>query len=435
MPSVRSLIQMAVAVAVLSLVVAWVNLLQPPGSQRTGRDTYGTRESGYRAIFETLEEIGVDVERRLHPPVPNPDGHSVVFLNPNPWICGTEPAYLKNLRSWIEAGGRVVVASGAAIPQSLDRLAASQSPTELPTILESLGLEGVSFELADWNEWTAWQEFDSAAPLAESLLKGWNRELVSPQVVDVKCTGTLSEWREAVQELALPGTQAQSLIWEDAQPVGQIVYSTEEEQERVVAAVFSRGKGEIIVADEGLFRNRLLPLNDNSVAAAYLISPHGKPVVFDEFYHGLGVRGNPLYLLTQPGYAALALGLLLLIGLNSWRKAIPLGPPLPDEPQNRRDIGEYITAMGQFLSQGKASDRLLISKLRDGVLRELNLDYAVPPEIQNVDLVVGLMARKDPARAKQVQQAFDEADAFLDSRIRVPKTHILPMMQRLTACL
>ena len=68
---------------------------------------------------------------------------------------------------------------------------------------------------------------------------------------------------------------------------------------------FARGKGEIvIVSDPRLLANALLAKADNSVLAVNLLAPHGETVVLDEFYHGLSVRGNALYLFTRPGYAA-----------------------------------------------------------------------------------------------------------------------------------
>lgn len=435
MPSVRSLIQITVAVAVLSLILAWVNLLEAPDSHRTGRDTFGTRAWGYRAVFEMLDEIGAPVERRLRPPVPNPEADTVVFLNPDPWICGTEPAYLQSLRDWIEGGGRVVVAVDPAPRPNLTELAASQPPRELPTILESLGLKGVRIQAVGGRGARGWQEEELDISHAESLFDNWNRERSSAQVVVVKCTGTFSAWQDAVRKLSLPREASQRLVWEGDEPVGKISYVSGNEEEHTIAAEFLYGRGKIAVADVGLFENGYLSQTDNSVAAAYLMAPEGRPVVFDEFYHGLGVRGNPLYLLTQPGYAALALGLLLLIGLNSWREAVQLGPPLADELQSRREIGEYITAMGQFFALGKASERFLVGQIRGGVLRELNLDYALPPETRNVDLIVSLMARKDSERAQQVREAFNRADAYLEGRLRVPKAQVLPLMQRLIACL
>ncbi len=437
MPSVRSLIQIAVLIAVLCLIAVWLSLFQTPDSGGMGRDTYGTREAGYRAIFETLGELGVEVDRQLRPPHPAPENRTIAFLNPDPQIAGVEPRYLKNLLPWVEGGGRLVVAVRAATPLDLKLSQLSQSPTELPTILETLGLKGVKFERANHEAefQKLQQEHDEEDDFSKSFLKELNRELVPPRVVVVDCTGTLADWQKDVSELALPGDAEQTLVWEKTEPAGQISYFTEDGEERIVAAEFPRGKGAILVVDEGLFRNRLLPQQDNSVAAAYLLSPRGEPVVFDEFYHGLGVRGNPFFLLTLPGYAAIALGLLLWIGLDSWRKASLLGPPLPDEPHSRRDIGEYISAMGRLFAKGAKARAFLIRQIRAGVLRELNTGYALPPETQDVDLVANLIERRNPARARQLREAVAEADRLAEWPGRLTEAQTLDAMRRLAACL
>lgn len=430
MPSVRSWILIAVCLAVLSLLLAWVSLFQTPDSGGRGRDTFGTRESGYRAIFETLSELGIKVDRQFHPPVSLSDGESLVFLNPSPDLCGTEPAYLESLLPSVEAGGRVVVATRTPIREELQKEILSEQPMKLPGILESLDLADVRFEAVDGNfrEWVAEDSF------SDTLFKERPKPR-PPRIVKVECTGTMARWQSAIQELALSGDLEQSLVWENTEPIGQISYLAQDQEKRVVAAEFPRGKGSLLVVDEALFHNRLLPQSDNSIAAAYLISPEGTPAAFDEFYHGLGVRGNPLYLLTLPGYAALFLGLLLFVGLNSWRRAVFLGPAIPDEPKTRRDIREYLSAMGQFYSQGRNSRKFLIRQMQEGVVRELNLDYGLPLESQDIDLLLTRMARKNPARAKQIREALENADGMLNSPRQISETQTLETMRRLTACL
>lgn len=436
MPSVRSWILLAVGIFVLVMVLELLSLRQTPDSKGFGRDSYGTRVSGYRGVYETLEELGVRVERQLAPPTPA--GISVlVFLNPSLKLGGVEPVYLQDLRPWIEAGGTVVLASHAQIELDLSLSEASESPVELPSILESLGLPDVRFQAIDktWNSDASSRETEDGS-LSEEIFESFQLELTPPDVVAVQCSGTLADWQESIRHLALPAENQSRVVWGKTKPVGRIFYETEEQEEHTVAAVFGVGQGNIVVAAEGFFRNRFLPMEDNAVAAAYLLmSPADAPVVFDEFYHGLGVRGNPLYLLTLPGYLAVALGLLLVIGLMSWRKAILLGPPLTEKPQSRRDIGEYIAAMGQFFSRGRSSRRFLIEHLREGVLRELNIAFALPPDAQDIDLVLNLLNRKNPERAKRVRETLADAERLLQSRSRLTEQQTLTLMRRLTACL
>ena len=124
----------------------------------------------------------------------------------------------------------------------------------------------------------------------------------------------------------------------------------------------------------------LLAKADNSVLAARLLAPKGRASSFDEFYHGLAVRGNPLYLLTRPGFAAVTLGILLGVGVWTWRQAVFLGPPLVDPEPSRRDIGEYIDAMGDFFRRGPGHRRFLVREVRDGVLQQLCQELKLPPD-------------------------------------------------------
>lgn len=435
MPSVRSWILIAVGIFVLTMVVEIAGLRKTPDSKGMGHDSYGTRVAGFKGVYETLEELGVPVKRQLAPPTSNPGDSVLVFLNPALKLTGTEPLYFQNLKPWIAAGGTVVVASHAKVDfaPSLDE---ATSPIKLPSIFESLGLPDVRFEAID-ETWKSYQrqQMGNDYSISEEFLESLNVEQTPPDVVAVECSGSLANWQDQLHHLALPAENQNVLVWDDTEPTGWISYETEEQEERVLAAVFAVGRGRIVVADAGFFQNRFLPMEDNAVAAAYLISPKGSPVIFDEFYHGLSVRGNPLYLLTLPGYLAVVLGILLVIGLMSWRKAILLGPPLSELPQSRRDIGEYITAMGQFFSQGRSSRRFLIEQLRAGVLRELNIAFGLPPESQDVDLVMSLMQRKNPERAKRVRKTLYDAEQLLQSEDRLTEQQTLNQMRRLTACL
>ena len=153
-------------------------------------------------------------------------------------------------------------------------------------------------------------------------------------------------------------------------PDGTITFEGPGGGEQVLAAAYHRGKGEVVVvASPAIAENGLITRHDNSVLAVHLLAAPGRPVVFDEFYHGLTLRGNPLWLFTQRGYAATTLCLLALIGLWIWREAVFLGPPLAPETQSRRSIGEYVDAMARFLNRGGSSQAFLLREVRSGVLR------------------------------------------------------------------
>jgi hypothetical protein len=204
----------------------------------------------------------------------------------------------------------------------------------------------------------------------------------------------------------------------------------------VIIAVIKRGKGEIVIVSEPrLLSNALVAQTDNSILAAHLLSPTGQSVTFDEFYHGLAVRGNPLYLLTRPGFAVVTAGLLVSVGVWTWRAALFLGPPLADPEPARRDIGQYIDAMSDFFGRGLDHRRFLVREARDGVLQQLCEELKLPAETSNIDTILAALRRRDPLRAEALRVQLQQIDMALAKPGDFPKSSFLPTMQRLAGCL
>ncbi len=441
MPSVRSLILLSVFILVVSLLAAWLSLFAAPDSGGRGHDTYGTKGYGYKAVFDSLRELGVPVRRDISPPEPTAAEKSLVLLQPDRNLTGTEPIYLRRLLPWIERGGRLTVALPRKSP--LDELTSqasrrrdAENPVELPSVLEALELNGVTAEIhstlpVDQNSRRRFRPQEDIS--LEEEFKQALEAAPPPRLIDVQSTGTLKDL--AITQLSMPSDEIQALDIESQEPLGVIRY-TSGEDERILVAEFARGNGRIVViSDHALFRNRYLAQADNSVLAAKLFSSDGQPVVFDEFYHGLGARGNPLFLLTRPGYAALALGLLLFSGLAVWREAILLGPSLPDQTVDRRDIGEYLTAMGRFFSHGRQARPFLVEQVRAGVLREWCRKLSIATETPDADMIAGLLTRKHPAAGDRLRTTLADVDAQLQSKSKWTEQETINALRRLTACL
>jgi hypothetical protein len=350
---------------------------------------------------------------------------------------GVEPSYLKSLIPWVEQGGRLVVAVKDVSPTGI--MAMSADLKNQPNILQILGLDAVDamprspvdgMVQPSRSSWTP-----ELKPLRDVLSEAWSRKEVLPLTIPVTQKGNLPRTEWPIQQLSLPGDQVGTFDAVDAKPAGTLEVLIAK-QPVTLAASFMRGKGEIVlVAEPQLFSNRLLAQADNSILAARLLAPDGQRVFIDEFYHGLSVRGNSLYLLTQPGYAALALGLLFVACLVIWREAIFLGPSLRDETIGRRDIGEYLRAMGRFFSIGHDSRPFLLKQMREGVLRELSTEQSLPTETQDADLIASVLARRNPTRAEALRTALRDVDAILESRQDLTEAQTLDALRRLTSCL
>lgn len=446
----RNLILAAALVLLLSVIGSSLSMLRPNDSGGLGRDSYGVTAVGYRALLETLESLGVRVERSLGPPSPQRGTpQTMVFNRPNPMLVAHSPRYLDVLLEWVEQGGRLVVAPADWEHHWANRQS-SVSP-EIPLEHDILKLLGVD-EQVRLEKYVS--ELDSAADAtagaqarangADEEEESWPDEIrelwsdAAPETVvrPTRMTGSFAPLANSVRELAVPKLEYLRLVGKPDELSGTISVDDGPDQRPLLVVAVTRGKGEIvIVSDPRLLANALLAKADNSVLAVNLLAPHGETVVLDEFYHGLSVRGNALYLFTRPGYAAVAVGLLLGVAVTSWRKGVFLGPPLPDLGPARRDIGQYVDAMADFFARGPDHRRFLMREMRDGALQQVCQELALPPDTANTDAILTVLERRSPARAEELRRILPKIEAALAARGDVPKSIYLPLLQRLASCL
>jgi hypothetical protein len=277
-------------------------------------------------------------------------------------------------------------------------------------------------------------EDDTARRIGE-LLAGTARPIAT-RTVTVTATGVLSPLSGLVSTMEVPEKKLQVLSMGAPAPAGTITFRDQAGRDQILAAVYHQGTGDVVVvASPALAENGLIARHDNSVLAVQLLAVPGRPVVFDEFYHGLTIRGNPLWLFTQRGYAATTLGLLILLGLWIWREAVFLGPPLASQAQSRRSIGEYVDAMARFLNRGKSSQAFLLREVRWGVLRAVREEQHLPPARDHVDELAAVLARRDPRRARQLIEAMGAVDTALSRNAVIEESAALDLFKRMSRCL
>ncbi len=459
MLTARNFVALTIVVAVGSLLWACLELARPPDSGGLGSDSYGTRVQGQRGLFEILTDLGVPVERILAPPT-GVVGRDVtlVLWKPQPDLVQMEPAYLHALARWVENGGRVVVAPDQrrAAPRP-PGLSGRPVPTRELTVLGELGLASVDLKTITLEPAAKVSQADSsrlssdgrASPGATDrddpenddigrMSELWTGKVrpVATRLVTVTATGVLSPLRELVSAIEVPEKKLQVVAAGKPSPDGTITFRDPAGSEQILAAVYRRGKGEVVVvASPALAENGLIARHDNSVLAVQLLAAPSRPVVFDEFYHGLTIRGNPLWLFTQRGYAATTLCLLTVIGLWIWREAVFLGPPLAPEGQSRRSLGEYVDAMARFLYRGKSSQAFLLGEVRSGVLRAIRDELHLPPAHDHVEELAAALARRDPRRARQLIEAVGAVDAALTRNVVLREPVALDLFKRMSRCL
>ncbi len=451
----RTAILAAVIVFALFILGAVHNVVKTPDSGGLAADSYGTRALGQRGLVETLSELGVTAERQREPPgATHAAAVTHVLWAPDRELVGNEPRHLHSLAHGVEQGGRVIVAPARL--EELDATSAMSDALEYfdPDVLAHFGLTDVVIhELrsgdipgslpASENESVGGSPTrDAAGPdEASSVVSRRIREALAPAAIElsevaVHGAGTLADVSSLAGRLAVPRDDLRVVDAKNAKPDGAIEFTDTLGKKRTLVAAFTRGAGEIIViGDPLLFDNIALARADNSVLAAHLLAEGGRPVLIDEFYHGLSVRGNPFWLLSRPTYAAVAACVVLVIGLSTWRQGVLLGPPLTTPDPSRRAIGEYVEAMSRLFARGRRTRRFLLESVSHGALRQLQLECGMHAAKPDVQPLAAAIARRDPERADRLREAAAAVDAALSKGDNCPEAEVVEAMRRMSACL
>lgn len=469
MLSARNVIIVTVAIAAISVIGSVAALLQPDHGGE-GRDSFGTRSHGYRAFVETLQDLQVPVRRVLVPPTEVLDGEPVtlIFWEPHLQLVVTEPVHLQKVAEWVRRGGKVVVSPSANKLQNALAAAQAGGMSEETTILVELGLEDVgvapvdlsiSLDVSETDESEGAESNDGDAggeelrgddPIpADASLDDVETDRVeemldyflSPEPLvlrrtDLQAEGSLESVGAAAKTLVVPENDLLVLEMSESEPTGRVTVRSDADEDVVVAASFSLGDGEVVVvADPRLLNNSQIAQGDNVILMSHLMFDPERTIVFDEFYHGLTIRGNPLWLMTKPSFALLGVVLLAVVGLFVWRDAVFLGPPQSSAGFRRRSLAEYVEAMARFFQKARGSRRFVLQEVRDGALWSLRHRLHLHPGQENLDEVAIALARKDPVRAQQLREAVATIDDRLAPGAPCTKKQTLRNLQRITDCL
>ena len=456
MLTARSVLIVAISLAVIALLGGLISLLQPPDQGGLGMDTYGTRALGYRAVFDTLTALDFDQRRELGPPNATELSNSTLVLwSPQHDLVQIEPVYLERLRQWLRNGGRIVVAPQAKRDSEHDR----SPPPDLvrpTTVLRELGLPEIETRTIDLPH----DQSNRPAPERDSQKKFRIAEedrdsdsiksefenylfptLFPTTTVKVSAHGGLVARAASVSQLEAPSS-LQVLDLDLTKPDGKIAVELEpqdsgtSQKPPVLVAQFKVGAGEVVVVgDPALLDNRLFSQADNAVLAVGLLGEPTQTIVWDEFYHGLTVRGNPMFLLTRAHYGLLAGIVVALTAVWVWRRAIFLGPPLADLGEVHRTQAEYVKAMANFFHRGADSRAFMLAELRRGVLWSLRREFGSQRDRETLEDVAAAVARRDPSRAQRLLDATTEADLMLSHPKAAKPRDYLSAAKELLDCL
>lgn len=463
----RNFITLTVAIAVFSIVSLCWSMLQTPDGGGMRADSYGTRAIGYRALFETLDELGVPVRRELGPPrASDLDDSLFVMWAPKIQLINADPEWLRQLQTWLKQGGQAVVAFDDEPPVSVfsvmqrqrieqrrrngddqtDEQDSEEKP--VPSLFELLGIGQVNIQRVDgpdndrFGNSAAGQrrqnELPSETELAETIREVLtsSSRLEQPRIHQLRARGIYAQLIPDGSSIELPAGLLYEIDVADRELQDTISVVDETGIERCVVARFPAGQGNVtVVSIRRLISNANIGSVDNVVVAAALLLNEGRRVVFDEFYHGATIRGNPMWLLSSVTYGSVALALLLLLSFAVWRSAVFPGPPVEEAPVQRRSIREYLDAMSRFLREAKEHRVWSLEQVRAGVLWKLRREFGLPLESSDRTRLVSVMARKDPDRADQLTDVLREVETVLNSPRSAEERRTAELVQRMTECL
>ncbi len=479
MLTARNFVATAVVIAVLSILSTCWSMLRPRDGGGLRPDSFGIYQSGHRALYDTLTELHVPVSRSTAPPDGDRLNESLLILwAPSVALVKTEPRWLMNLKDWVSDGGEMIVAYNGRPQMTFEdllseeiqklsprsgndskkpssgnrssRLETESAPSGENEILKILGLPAVSIRpVAPSVD----QDSGSDEDRWQGSISGSVHETEKPEISDSEpaelqsfCTRGTGIFKDGIghgRQIELPRDLLDVVDAGNEMPADAIFIegpslptAEDEENRQCIAARFPVGQGWItIVSTPQLISNARIGSADHIAVISALLLNSGRSIVFDEFYHGATIRGNPLWLLTHRSYLLTGMALIILSITVLWRKAVFPGPALMTPPVSRRSIGEYIDAMSAFRRRTRNHPEWTLRQVNDGILWRLRREYGLPADQKNPEPLLVAMHRDDPTNADSLQKLLNEVDTLTRSTKAVSERQTAPLMKRMTECL
>lgn len=471
----RSVIAFVILVAVLSVLVILLHLVREPDGGGQRQDSYGVVPSGYRGMVDTLHALDIPVSRSLVPPPAtlDPARTTLVLWEPIPSVLCTERNHLLRLHTWVERGGHLVVAlpsewndvlfapeacscmEGAcgeapSPPETDDGTPSSEvgseshaaSPEEAQPeeqavdFMSFLNREGVS--LSTWRPGSGTiRDGGSPEDAPEGISIPRLRVVRDPPARPTHSLPVQGKGRYAgiAERLRVPGGSLHALQLPASSPAERVWAESPAGAERILLARFPHGAGAVtVVAEPALIANAYLAGDDNALLLTRVLAGEGRAVVFDEFFHGLTVRGNPFWLLTRAPWGWCALVATLLLGVWLWREAVRLGGALEMPPASRRTVKEYLDAMAWlFVRSGKR--RFLLQQILRGALWEYGQRLNLPPTQATTGDIDGVLRRRNPEAADRFLTAARNIETLLQGQEALQAEAFRNAAKEMVACL
>ncbi|HVF26807.1 MAG TPA: DUF4350 domain-containing protein [Pyrinomonadaceae bacterium] len=353
------------------------------------RSTLNAGATGTRALYEFLQESGREVMRWRQPAgaLFGEAGVKPVTLV----VVGSlrrplEEEEAKQLISWVEGGGRLVIIDRMPDPRLLPRSGAWRVASEIieyprsdvrpddaeamtagaeplaplqPTILtrdvERVVRSRYAGRLSVYTEAEhSSGATDGAEKDSSSTSEGATEAQHLPSTDDAGTASSESESSDAADDPA-------SLIDAEFSPAPVEHFADGREGEGMLLLDYAYGEGRIVLlSDPYMISNAGLSRADNLQLAVNVAAGSGGLIAFDEFHHGHGASQNRTfaYFARTPVLAFVAQGALILLAIL-WTRARRFARPLPAPRVDRRSNLEFVASMAELQHRARAYDLAL----------------------------------------------------------------------------
>lgn len=428
----RAFVLLSLVIIIIALVglnaAAYVRIKEEPDSEdHARRTTFNGGATGTKAFFDFLLENGHRAARWQQKPSAlldtgrnQPTTFFIIGETRRPF----EDEDVRSILSWTAAGGKLVIIDREPNPQLLPaaggwKVSALSKPTYLvgqansdnvsemtsgvaaakpaqPSILTS----GVNSVMP--SKYAAPIVIqDASKPAPAAFVEPTPQPLFEEEPPTPKPTsrrsgiGTAKENANG-EEIATPGFQT---------PIPLLASG-----DKTILVDFPYGSGRIVyLSDPYIVSNGGIALVDNLQLALNLADAEGV-IAFDEYHHGYGASGNPLYNYFENTPIPAMFGqLALLVALLIYTKGRRFARPVPLAVPDRRSKLEYVAAMAELQRRARTYD-LAIENIYSRVRRELARFAGVDNTIVKSEELAARVAERSKINREELETVMRECE-------------------------
>ncbi|HEX8398873.1 MAG TPA: DUF4350 domain-containing protein [Pyrinomonadaceae bacterium] len=418
-----SLVVIIVALVVLN-AASYVQIKEEPDSEdRARRTTFNTGATGTRAFYDFLRESGrqtIRWQQKTSALLGTDRNQPATLFIIGKTLRPIEDEEIRNILSWTEAGGRLVVIDRESNPQLLPpsgswRILAQSKPIFVTGLANSDNVNEMTSGVA------------AAKPAQPSVLTaGVNSVMPSKYAAAIKIENLGGSNNVAVVE-ATPKSASESIEAKlpptpPSRPTttikGDIVRGDVFQApitllasgDKTILVDYPYGAGRIVyLSDPYIVSNAGIALVDNLQLALNLAGSDGV-IAFDEYHQGYGASGHPLYnYYENTPIPAMFAQFALLIALLIYTKGRRFARPIPLAVPDRRSKLEYVAAMAELQRRARTYD-LAIENIYARMRRELARFAGVDNTTVKCEELAARVAERSKINREELENVMRECE-------------------------